>query len=68
MTGSDRAQLSPMAAKARDAVATEQIKVVADRGYYSGQEVLACEKAGIAAHVPRAVRGCTESGGLIPRC
>src|SRR3712207_8471125 len=32
MTGSDRAQLSPMAAKAREAAAAERIEVVADRG------------------------------------
>src|ERR687894_959300 len=50
MTGSDRAQLSPMASKARDAIAAEQIEVVADRGYYSGPEVQACEGASITAH------------------
>ena len=63
MTGSDRAQLSPMAAQARDAVAAEQIEVVADRGYYSGQEVLACEKAGIAAHVPKTITSNAVADG-----
>src|SRR5215213_3821152 len=55
MTGSDRAQLSPMAAMARDAIAAEQIEVVADRGYYSGPEVLACDGAGVTAHVPKTI-------------
>src|ERR687893_131217 len=63
MTGSDRAQLSPMAARARDAAAAEQIEVVADRGYYSGQEVLACEKAGIAAHVPKTITSNAVADG-----
>ena len=63
MTGSDRAQLSPMAAKARDAAAAEQIEVVADRGYYSGQEVLACDRAGIAAHVPKTITSNAVADG-----
>jgi transposase len=63
MTGSDRAQLSPMAAKARDATAAEQIEVVADRGYYSGQEVLACDRAGIAAHVPKTITSNAVADG-----
>src|ERR687898_2963046 len=50
-TGSDRAQLSSMARAAREATGASEVEVVADRGYYSGQEVLACEQAGIAAHV-----------------
>ena len=63
MTGSDRAQLSPMAARARDAAAAEQIEVVADRGYYSGQEVLACDRAGIAAHVPKTITSNAVADG-----
>src|ERR687898_749758 len=63
MTGSDRAQLSPMAAMARDAVAAEQIEVVADRGYYSGPEVLACKGAGIAAHVPKTITSNAVADG-----
>jgi transposase len=50
-TGSDRAQLSSMAGAAREAIGAGEVEVVADRGYYSGPEVLACEQAGIAAHV-----------------
>ncbi len=63
MTGSDRAQLSPMAAKARDAIAAEQIEVVADRGYYSGLEVLACDRAGITAHVPKTITSNAVADG-----
>jgi hypothetical protein len=40
-TGHDRDQLSNMATQAREAMGTKRIKVVADRGYYSGPEILA---------------------------
>ena len=63
MTGSDRAQLSPMASAAREAMGAGSVEVVADRGYYSGQEVLACEKAGIAAHVPKTITSNAVADG-----
>ena len=46
--GSDRAQLSGMAVRAKQALETDTLDAVADRGYYSGQEILACERAGIS--------------------
>ena len=42
--GTDRAQLASMGRKARDAIECEEVTVLADRGYYSGEEVLACEE------------------------
>jgi transposase len=63
MTGSDRAQLSPMASAAREATGASSVEVVADRGYYSGQEVLACEKAGIAAHVSKTITSNAVADG-----
>src|ERR1700693_3048724 len=41
--GTDRDQLSNMAEQARTAIGSETIEVVADRGYYAGEEILACE-------------------------
>ena len=35
-TGSDWAQLAPMAAAAREAMGEKKLQAVADRGYYSG--------------------------------
>src|SRR3712207_1472004 len=55
MTGSDRAQLTSMGKAAREATGANSLEVVADRGYYSGPEVLACEEAGITAHVPKTI-------------
>jgi TolA-binding protein len=46
--GSDRSQLSRMTEQARAAVGSETIEAVADRGYYSGEEIVACEQAGLA--------------------
>src|SRR3546814_10525418 len=52
-TGSDRAQLAGMAQQARAAIGGDEITVVADRGYFSGRQILACEDAQIAAYVPK---------------
>ena len=46
--GSDRSQLSRMSEQARAAIGSEAIEAVADRGYYSGEEIVACEQAGIS--------------------
>src|SRR3984885_10099952 len=43
--GSDRSQLSRMSEQARAAIGSETIEAVADRGYYSGEEIVACEQA-----------------------
>src|SRR5450631_209943 len=39
--GHDRSQLSYMAEQAKSALDTEKLDVVADRGYYSGEEIVA---------------------------
>jgi hypothetical protein len=44
--GNDRNQLSTMALRAREAMGIKDLTVVADRGYYKGEEILACEEAG----------------------
>jgi transposase len=53
MTGSDRQQLSAMAGKAKDAMGAEALDVLADRGYFSGEEILACEGMGVTPYVPK---------------
>jgi transposase len=50
--GSDRDQLSDMAKKARTAIGTTTLTAIADRGYFKGEEILACRDAGIRALVP----------------
>jgi len=47
--GSDRDQLSGMARKARTVIGTPILTAIADRGYFKGEEILACREAGIFA-------------------
>ena len=61
--GSDRAQLSSLARAAQEATGADRIEVVADRGYYSGPEVLACEQAGISAHVVKPITSNAVADG-----
>src|ERR1039458_6263401 len=44
--GSDRSQLATMAQAAKAALRSDNLDVVADRGYFKGEEILACEKPG----------------------
>ena len=51
--GTDRHQLANMAEQARVELGTEKLDVVADRGYYEGGEIKACEDAGISVMLPK---------------
>ena len=50
--GNDRSQLASMSEQVREETGIEKLAVVADRGYFSGEEILACDQAGITAYVP----------------
>ncbi len=61
--GSDRAQLSSMAKQAKFVLAVEKLAVVADRGYFKSEEILACDRAGIAVTLPKPqTSGATKDG------
>jgi transposase len=47
-----RTQLFSMSNKARAEMGIENLHVLADRGYYKGTEIKACEDAGITAYIP----------------
>ena len=51
--GTDRHQLANMAEQAREEMAVETLDVVADRGYYEGREIKACEDAGLSVTLPK---------------
>jgi transposase len=51
--GTDRRQLSNMAEQARTEMGVETLDAVADRGYYTGEEILACEESGITVTLPK---------------
>lgn len=65
--GSDRAQLSPMAKAARDAMGKKKMKALADRGYFSAPEIKACDDAGIAALVPKSQTSSAKADGRFDR-
>jgi hypothetical protein len=52
-TGSDRNQLANMSLQAREATGIEKLAVVAVRGYFSGEEILACDQTGITTYIPK---------------
>jgi transposase len=62
-TGSDRAQLVPMAKSAREALGVDELAVVADRGYFSSEQILACESAGVAVTLPKPVTSGLNAQG-----
>ena len=45
--GSDRAQLANVACRAKEILGVDELEAVADRGYYSSEEILTCDKASI---------------------
>src|SRR5712672_4558645 len=62
--GSDRGQLTAMSRKARAASGCEEVTVLADRGYYNGDEVLACEGTGILPVIPKTQTSGNAKRGL----
>jgi transposase len=52
-SGSDRAQLAPMSKLAKEVLGVEQLDVVADRGYFTSEQILECAEAGITVAVPK---------------
>ena len=65
--GSDRDQLYKMAEKAREAMGTEELTVVADRGYFKSEEILACDEAGIVPIVPKSMTSTAAFAGRFDR-
>jgi hypothetical protein len=74
---SDRSQLASMAAQAKAALAAEAadgevenhqaLTVVADPGYYKGEEIVDCYKAGITALVPKVDTSGKQAKGQYTR-
>ena len=65
--GIDKGHLSSMASKARDALETETVEVLADRGYFKSEEIAACEEAGIEAYVPKPLTSNARAEGRFER-
>jgi transposase len=65
--GHDRSELQPMALKAKDAIGCEEITALADRGYFSGDQVLACEGTGVLPIVPKTETSSGTKRGFFTR-
>ena len=61
--GTDRHQLSNMAEQARTEMGVETLDAVADRGYYTSEEIRACEEAGITVTLPKPMTSNAKAAG-----
>ena len=65
--GTDRSQLYNMASKAKEVIDTDHLSVVADRGYFKGEEILACDDASITTYLPRPQTSGSVKKGLFSK-
>jgi hypothetical protein len=61
--GNDRDQLSNMAGQAKAVMGVEALDVLADRGYFKGEEVLACAPLGVTPYVPKPLTSGSKAAG-----
>ena len=61
--GTDRAQLAHVAKETKATLQTDKLEAVADRGYFSSEEILACEKAGITVTLPKPMTSGIKAKG-----
>jgi transposase len=52
-----------MGQQAQAAVGTPSLEALADRGYYKGEDILACERAGITPLVPKTLNSSAKADG-----
>ena len=65
--GSDRRQLAKMARQAKDTLGAEKLTVVADKGYYNGDEIRQCEHNDIVAYVAKPKTSPNKANGQFDR-
>jgi transposase len=61
--GNDTSQLAHMGKQAKTVLETDKLEVVADRGYFNGEEILACQQADITVTLPKPLRSGAKSQG-----
>lgn len=61
--GTDRQHLSRMAKQAKAAMEADELNVLADRGYYNGDEILACDEAWITPYVSKPMTSGARAEG-----
>jgi len=65
--GSDRRQLSKMAKQAKAVLGKEKLTVVADKGYYNGDQIRECEQNDIVAYVAKPKTSPNKAKGQFDR-
>jgi transposase len=61
--GHDRGQLSGMVRQAQQATGEAAVTVVADRGYYKGEDILTCERDGVTTLLPKPLTSGAKAAG-----
>ena len=61
--GHDRTQLFSMATQARSATGRKDLTILADRGYFKGEEILDCDHAGMTPLVPKPLTSNSKADG-----
>jgi transposase len=61
--GHDRGQLANMAGQTKAAMGSDKLEVLADRGYFDGEEILACEALGVTPYVPKPLTSGAKADG-----
>ncbi len=61
--GNDTAHLANMAGQAKAALGVQKLEAVADRGYFKGEEILACDQAGITVTLPKPMTSGAKAKG-----
>ena len=61
--GSDRRQLARIAKQAKTAMAVNNLQAIADRGYFNGEEIVACEENGITPLVSKPQTSSAKADG-----
>jgi transposase len=61
--GNDHTQLVPMGKQAKKSTGLEEPQILADRGYFSGPEILKCELANITPLVPKPLTSNARAEG-----
>jgi transposase len=62
-TGSDSSQLSNIGLQTKEALGVEHLDAVADRGYFSSNEILTCDQAGITVTLPKPMTSVAKAKG-----
>jgi transposase len=60
--GNDRGQLARMSKAAKETLQAQALEVVADRGYFDGNEILACAEANITVTLPKPMTSGAKAG------